>query len=417
YRTCPAEFADSTVQTTWPALPDSISAEVERVAPDSPEQGVSLGLAITQNAIAYDRSVEVATAYQQAREQGEPLFSCAERLGVGDCDVQNAILAAVLGEFGIPARMAVGYVGSGGHVLSGLHAWVEYLDSTGRWRIADASLRRARDVAAVAPESKGTIREVMTATEGLFGELPVVPAVGVVSVTLLISFALVVRLQRDRNTSMELGEIGRAQLLEGVLERPEAFNTIAALHSEPLVPVVRGKDISLKKVERLSRAGRLYCGRRGSLLVDKAVRRGLKVLDLDSDEARLVAEHFAAQDLERWQGFIDESAEVAPCRLLNSVLGQFGERWKTRVTSNGDQQIIVIAGAKLGVVRDLGSPLVLVSSDSELGRSVQEMAHSSPGAAALILAQALVPLQIKNTRIAGRVMAEIARMVLVEGSA
>jgi hypothetical protein len=53
--------------------------------------------------------------------------------------MQNALLVALLQEAGVPARMAIGFVGQDGRTNSWLHAWAEYRDGDGPWQIADAS--------------------------------------------------------------------------------------------------------------------------------------------------------------------------------------------------------------------------------------------------------------------------------------
>ncbi|MET0552818.1 MAG: transglutaminase domain-containing protein, partial [Vicinamibacteria bacterium] len=59
--------------------------------------------------------------------------------GVGDCDVQNGIVSRLLQATGVPARLAIGYVGVAGSAAAGLHAWVEHRAGGGAWRVEDAS--------------------------------------------------------------------------------------------------------------------------------------------------------------------------------------------------------------------------------------------------------------------------------------
>ncbi len=61
--------------------------------------------------------------------------------GTGDCDVINGLTVLALRRVGIPARLAIGFVGDGGRLRPGLHAWCEF--HLGGWQAVDASATAA----------------------------------------------------------------------------------------------------------------------------------------------------------------------------------------------------------------------------------------------------------------------------------
>jgi hypothetical protein len=104
--------------------------------------------------IEYRQGVEPAERLAEARLAEPSVCRAAEIAGVGDCDVINTVLAAMLHEAGYPVRMAVGWTASNGAANPGLHAWVEVDRGGGRWLVADATRGRIPVDAESAPSGE-----------------------------------------------------------------------------------------------------------------------------------------------------------------------------------------------------------------------------------------------------------------------
>lgn len=122
----------------WPELPVGLRDAALELADVAPAERVSAATELVASLIRYDRSAETARRLERARARAEGFLSSAVAVGAGDCDVQNAVLASVLSQSGVPSWLVVGYVGVDGHVRPGLHAWVESFDGES-WQVADAS--------------------------------------------------------------------------------------------------------------------------------------------------------------------------------------------------------------------------------------------------------------------------------------
>lgn len=122
------------------ALPSELAAWVPdlRAISDTDER-VDRALALVKERVAYAVDATTAKAHAEARAKGVDFLDRALTIGAGDCDVQNGTLAAVLQATGVHARLVVGSVGAQGRARPWLHAWIEYLDDDGNWRVADAS--------------------------------------------------------------------------------------------------------------------------------------------------------------------------------------------------------------------------------------------------------------------------------------
>lgn len=154
YRTSPAP--DPTPRGRRPAhvaLPTDLSRLATRLRALPIDERVSLAVAAVRRAVRYDHSAETARLHAEAATRGGGFIARTLEIGAGDCDVQNALLAAVLQAADVRAKMAVGFIGSDGHTMPWLHAWVEYLGEDLSWRVADASDRIAEGVAMAPPAS------------------------------------------------------------------------------------------------------------------------------------------------------------------------------------------------------------------------------------------------------------------------
>ncbi len=114
-----------------------LGAEAQRGRPVS--QRVQAMLELTRDLVVYSNAPDIAAQHQAPELRELHFIERTLQIGAGDCDMQNALLVALLQDAGVPARMAIGFVGQDGRTNSWLHAWAEYRDGDGPWQIADAS--------------------------------------------------------------------------------------------------------------------------------------------------------------------------------------------------------------------------------------------------------------------------------------
>ena len=140
YTTIPAAPPTPTAQVRSPELlpPELRSAAAEHAREPVPARVQAL-LGLTRDLVIYSNAPEVAAQHQAPELQHLHFIERTLQIGAGDCDMQNALLVVLLQEAGVPARMAIGFVGQQGRTNSWLHAWAEYRDGDGPWQIADAS--------------------------------------------------------------------------------------------------------------------------------------------------------------------------------------------------------------------------------------------------------------------------------------
>ncbi|MEE9382638.1 MAG: transglutaminase domain-containing protein [Nannocystaceae bacterium] len=121
------------------ALPAALQAEAEALRREPVPKRVQRLRDLTRRRVQYRTTSDVAAAHERARAAGQGFIARALSIAAGDCDVQNGLFVALLRAAGVPSRLAIGYLGVRGGVYPWLHAWVEYRDGDGPWRIADAS--------------------------------------------------------------------------------------------------------------------------------------------------------------------------------------------------------------------------------------------------------------------------------------
>lgn len=328
--------------------------------------------------VAYSVEPEVAAAHALARARGRGLFARTIEIGRGDCDLQNALLVALLHEAGVEARLAIGVVGSSGAASPWLHAWAEHREEGGPWQVADASagqgplaLRRVDQAAPASHEaSAGTGAEAPAAGPGggdsrsgegderggagapedehaaadrgaevedaeahaaaprLTDRRGLAVSLGIVVAALGIGVAVLgLRRRLRREIVVEQGQ-DLSRLLMGVLQHPESFRGMPAVFQRPLVPVCDGRPISLDHARELARAGRLFrAGRRAPLVVD-ALRGGSVVLDDALPDACIVADALGASDLDAWDALLAAAVETPLLAAVNAHLAACDERWK-----------------------------------------------------------------------------------------
>jgi transglutaminase-like putative cysteine protease len=395
------------------------------------EERVQPLIDLTRARVAYSNAPEVAARHQAPELKDLHFVARTLAIGAGDCDMQNALLVALLQEAGVPARMAIGFVGQGGRTNAWLHAWAEYRDGLGPWQIADASAS-ARPLALVGPASPqapgpdtstnpgpgpgpdapgesgtapvpGDSQDETAATlaaplaepeqlpraldpaapppvpsnmsqEAAAPRVPLDPALrvwlGRLSLLAALGALVGLGLVLARRTRRELAlEVGHdlSQLLQGALQQPEAFASVPAVFQRPLVPTAGGPAISLDDARALAGKSRLYRSRGGSDLATRAVAGGARVLEDSVPEARAVADALGAIDLDPWDRMIAAAVDSPLLTAVNAALRTAGERF------------VVIAAVGLGEeVRSLDLQPLRLRGSPWHGRRVVVVGQDNP---------------------------------------
>jgi len=378
---------------------------------------------LTRERVAYSNAPEVAARHQAPELQGQHFIARTLAIGAGDCDMQNALLVALLQEALVPARMAIGFVGQDGRTNAWLHAWAEYRDGLGPWQIADASasarplalvgpantpaaetgppapvdstadtspvpgdsqdedpttapapaadpeqLPRALDPAAPPPVPTNMSQATAPSRPPLdpalrvwLGRLALMSGLGA-----LLGLGLVLARRTRRELALEVGH-DLSRLLQGALQQPEAFAAVPAVFQRPLVPTAGGPAISLDDARALAGKSRLYRSRSGSDLASRAVAGGARVLEDSVPEARAVADALGAIDLDPWDRMLAAAIDSPLLTAVNAALRAAGER------------IVVIAAAGLGEeVRSLDLQPLRLRGSPWHGRRVVVVGQDNP---------------------------------------
>jgi hypothetical protein len=402
YRTAPSTAADIS-PGQWPSLTPDLRLLAEQLRQLPVDRRLVAAAAAVQERLTYDRSPRVVDLHRQARERGLAFIDSTLSIGSGDCDVLNTVLGAVLDHAGVPCRLVVGVVGRDGRAAPGLHAWIEAVDSQGRWHAVDASVERAPPgpgLVATAP-ALGPARPARRSS-------PIWPRIGTVAAALatLILVALLAARRRLRRHLAHGDGAELAQLLRGALREPEAFRHVHELDSRPLVPVLGGRPLSLHQARRLAARGQLHSSDRSEPLADRAAGHGAVVIDARQEAGRVVAELLGASDLDRWQRLLDRSTSTP---WTHAVERAVGPGWGVRVAHEIGNPIAALSIAVLGV------HAVVLDSDSPLVARVHELAAEHPALAALAAADAVADHLELPTHRRRRLLAELGRRALDEG--
>jgi hypothetical protein len=356
YRTGPGAPAASAAGATPGSLPEPLGREARSLRSRPVEERVLALTARVSALIAYSNAPEVVARERAAAADGMPFAARALAVGAGDCDVQNGLLALLLAEAGVPARLVVGYQGVGGRALPGLHAWVEYQEREGPWRSADAS-----SIADAAPLRMR--RPVAVASAPLLVSSAAAPALptpgrlvvwrGAAGVVLVLAAALgigLVALRRTRRDVRLDPAHDPARLLRGALQQPAVFAEVPAIFDRRLVPLVGGGATSLRSAWEDAARGRLLVSRSGSPLARRAARAGASVLDGREEEGRVVSDALGAVDLDAWDALL---ARAGSHRLLDAAaaaLRRRGEPWDLRLADDAaGLTLLELPGRALGL--------------------------------------------------------------------
>jgi len=427
YLSGPAPALNPDSAPAWPDLPRPVIDSTQALEDVTPAARVTAATDLVRTLVSYDRSAEAASRLEEALLSSGDVFAAFLEVGAGDCDVQNAVLAAVLDRSGVPAWLAVGMVGSEGRARPGLHAWVEYLQD-GWWHVADASAawqlfqeKPAEPVvAAIEPDERTSDanppdRSPAVAGTGLPRTVPLWALVVVLATLLGAAAALYLRWRRSlRRVVVSDGTTDLARLLRGALLRPRAYRGVGALFSRPLVPLVTGRRISLPSAVERARAGRLFRGTAESEPVRFAVRRGEAVIDVDHAEGAAVADLLGARDLEAWDGVADRAQENPATDAAEAALRRLGIRWKIRIVDDPPEPVAVIESHLLG----LGgrSRVAVVDASGALWAAASRDLADSPARAAFVLADGVAgALDLRPDR-RRRWLTALAREAVVESS-
>lgn len=444
YQTVAARDPDPPRAAGLPSLPTKLARLTREVRATPVDLRVDRLIRFVRDEVRYDRSSEMAHRHTELRAGGVGFVERTMAIGAGDCDVQNGLLVALMQSSGVPARLAVGYLGVDGRVLPWLHAWAEYLGSDGRWHIADASDTpdaRPLPAGAGAPTGPGPIADGAAALPGdpiddaawddagplvAASEAPaddegyatapasldtVAPTDAsstspdpedasvraaiervdarwpwlMPSIPLLLATIAGLALMRGRtrrDTKLD-DSADLSRLLQGVLQQPGAFGHMSALFHRPLVPLVGGGAISLQRARELASRGRLYSSEVRAPLAGRAARAGAAVLDVHAAEGRTVADALGAVDLDRWDGRLAGSWTTPLVDAVNQALQRTGEPWSVRLVSQvtGGVATIDLAPLRAKVSGFRGTRAVIADADAAWMLEAEALFATAPRAA------------------------------------
>lgn len=428
---------------------------------------VGAAVDLVRERIKYRTDRNTATRHNIAIATGQDFVARALEIGAGDCDVLNGLLVAVLHAADVDARLAVGWTGHDGGVSHWLHAWVEYLDEDGRYRIADATASvsgpNAIGIPAPPPEvvtgnvdaarveaGEPTLDEPAsspaqdsndapptaaepppaptppTAAEPDARATPLPPVLrwllaqawlpyAALGSALLGLILLVVSLSRRTARRFDLDESGDlSSLLQGALAQPAAFRHLPSLFHRRLIPLRGGAALSLNHARALASEGRLYAGREQTQLSQAARRRGLPLLDADSPEGRTVAASLGAIDLDRWGQRLERAAELPILARLTAYLRRHGERWRCGALAQLGGRVATLDLRPLGARRSIGDRLVLIDRNDPWLSEAEQLETSRPDAAAFALLDHLLDHLDLADEERAQLLAPLARAALLE---
>ncbi|MCA9714036.1 MAG: ATP-binding protein [Myxococcales bacterium] len=393
-------------------LPRALEAVAEEVRELTVSERVDFLVKLVRRRVRYSTEPEVRERHVAARKAGKGFIERTLEIKAGDCDMQNGLLVALLQHAHVPARLAVGFVGRDGETTRWLHAWVEYRDGPGPWKIADASESfrppalelgapsgpapeptqgEAVAVAAPGDETQETGEELPGGAAGDEGdsgegdseggtypaapasaqaEPPTAPASPVETKTdadvlpAIVRWAplglgsglallILVVVFRERGTRRSI-ELDRAQdlsrLLQGAIQQPAAFRTMPAVFQRPLIPLASGKAISLERAKAVAGAGLLFRTSTRAELARAAIAGGAMVLDDNDPEGRTVADALGAVDLDEWSALIAGTRPLPLLDAINEYLEEIGTRWRVLASPRvqGALKSLDLAALRLG---------------------------------------------------------------------
>lgn len=431
YVTGPAPAPRKRPKRRLPELPPEMERAAVRLSARSGVERVAAAMKWVQEHVRY--SVEPATArdHGNAIARGEPFLQRTLEIGAGDCDVQNGMLAQLLQAAGTDARLVVGYLGVNGGAQPWLHAWVEWREPGGPWRVADASEGAPPPrVAAIAPVAPAAGAPAVTAPrttagEGTRASPPAVAApsrprralpVGARGIGLAIACSIFVgglglALAEGTRRSTRLDpKHDLSKLLRGALVQPDAFRHVPSLFHRPLIPLSGGGQCALAEAWVLASKSRLFATRQGSPLARAVRRAGATVLDTATREGAAVAESLGAIDLDQWDSNLRATRSSPLLDALTAELAREGEDWRLR---NGGAALEVLdipvgrGRVRRWVIVPFGAPFFEEAVRRQPSRPKEALFRVADG----ILEKLDLPEEARK-----RLLARLAAAAVVEGA-
>jgi transglutaminase-like putative cysteine protease len=322
-------------------VPDALADPVNRLRQLPVDERPSAALDWVRGVIRYAADAETARRHAMLAAGGVPPVVRALRVGAGDCDVVNGLLAVVLAGAGVEARLVVGVMGVDGHV-GGLHAWVEYRQG-GPWRVLDATTVVPTAGGSLAPDASaraatGAAGLTSPPSPPITGDLDAVGAgpwriaIAIATAGIAVFLAIIITTARrgmTRQTRLDPGQ-DLAALLRGALEHPETFASAPAIFERRLLPIQGGGRLSLGDAWRLAARRKLHGATRLASLARRAASGGHRVLDTRDEDAQLVAASLGATDLDAWQALTDRSTASPLLAAVARTLSDSGWRLDLR---------------------------------------------------------------------------------------
>jgi transglutaminase-like putative cysteine protease len=450
-------------------LPDDLRAQAEALGKLALDERVGAAIELVRAHVRYETSSEVAALHARAVAEGRDFVTRTLEIGAGDCDVQNGLLVAILHAAGVDARLAVGWVGHRGRVSAWLHAWVEFLDDDGTWRVADATARAngGSSVAGLPPPPDEVVAGIndrpTPGPQGVPSESPAPLSVGIderdddpllpittgtqtaaptndgirLPPTLIAALsqpwipwlaggsgvlgALLLGASLSRRTARRFNldeQADLSSLLQGALAQPAAFRHLPSLFHRRLIPLRGGSAISLNRARTLASEGRLYSGREQTELSTRARRAGAVVLDAEAPEGRTVAASLGAIDLDRWGHRLARATDVWALAAVSAYLREHDERWRCAALRGLGERVATLDLRPLlpSLSRRVDDRLVLVDTDDPWLQEAERLQASRPHTAVFALLDHLLDHLDLGAERRARLLAPLAERALNEAA-
>ncbi len=310
-------------------LPTPLAAVARALAPEAAAVRIAAAEQWVAAHVVYSTAPAVVARFRA--DAHSDVIARALSVGAGDCDVQNAVLTRLLQAAGVPARLAIGYVGTEGRAPFPAHAWVE-AQVDGAWRVADASAVGAPALApSPQPRVPDPIRDSRPRPEVVVPPSHVGAAprtwlsVIAVAVVAAAALALVAIARRTRRELRVAGGRSVAALLRGALRRPHAYRDLPAVTERRLVPTLDGRGVSLSDAVRRAAERRLFRSGAATPFARAASDGGALVLDGRREEGRIVADALGVVDLDEWDAFLAGACRLSLLAAVERRLAAWGE--------------------------------------------------------------------------------------------
>jgi len=402
YRTIESA-SEGYIEGRWPLLPTGVAEMATGLKEFPPLQRVERAVLLVRS------SLRGAGPFEAAGTGYSGFFGSVFDAGGGDCDVVNTVLAAVLSEAGLQARLAVGWIGRGGVANPGLHAWVEVDLGGGRWVPADAT---------TAVQDGAAVPHVEQPAEVSLEERPEQTRVWSVGASALLGGGLLflgiviswwkLRARREFKASKDLDP---GPLVESLLRDREAWPGFSGAWRRPLVPTCWMERQSLERLESAASRTALFVAKSPGEWVAQVIEGGGLILDGSTRAGRAAAVTFAAFDLDQWEILWRRSRNDAFGLRVQEALRRAGMKLELRFV--GDLEDCGGSGLAL----DEGARAWVVVNEASPGwQRCRDLSRVRPRQAIFRAADIVVELLPSSGRRAQQALSELARTVLKEMS-